>query len=85
MAPETMSVTQNLRANLNAPLRTEDVKRYAKIAAIVAPVILAWAQLNYKLDAAAKDAHASLERGERIERYLSSKDPSYWQTVKSME
>ena len=80
-----MSVSDRLRATLNAPFRLQDLNDWVKILILFAGLGAAWWQLNYKLDAAAKDARASLDRGERIERYLSSKDAGYWETVKRME
>lgn len=80
-----MSFGQDVRANLNAPLRLDDLWKWGRVIAAIFFFGGFWATIYAKLDDCNKGMRAAAERGERIERYLSSKDPNYWETSKKME
>jgi hypothetical protein len=80
-----VSIGQDFRATMNAPIGLNEVWKYARIVLFIFFLGGAWAQINAKLDAHGVELKAAAARGERIERYLSSKDPNYWETSKKME
>jgi hypothetical protein len=70
---------------MQRPLNVSELWGWLRILLLIGAVGGAWAQLNYKLDAQTQAIDDSVKRGERIEHYLSSKDPNYWETVKRLE
>lgn len=77
-----MSFGQDVRASLNAPLRLEDLLRYARIVGALMGLGVVWGSLYAKINDCQTAMKLAAERGERIERYLASKDPNYYETAR---
>jgi hypothetical protein len=80
-----MTIGEQVQQRLREPMGFEELWKWIKIVIAIFALGGAWAQLNAKLDAQTAVMREATTRGERMERYLSSKDPNYWQTVKQLE
>jgi hypothetical protein len=76
---------EQVRSEAYPPMKLGDVGNFIKFVLLIAALGGAWVQINMKLDAQTRVLEQSVVRGERIERYLSSKDVNYWETVKRLE
>lgn len=81
---------QNAESNgvkqyLAAPIQPGDLPKWLPIVLALLMIGGAWAQIVGKLDDQNAALQESVKRGERMERYLSSKDPEYWETAKRLE
>lgn len=80
-----MTISDSVQQKLNEPMQLQEFWGVIKIVIFVFMLGGVWAQLNFKLDQQTSVMKEATQRGERMERYLSSKDPQYWQTVKQLE
>jgi hypothetical protein len=66
------------------PLRTKDISDWIKIVVLIVPAIFGYQHLVDVVAQQAKSLAIVEQRAERIERYLSSQDPQYWQKAQQM-
>lgn len=80
-----MTIGEKVSEKLQEPMGLEEFVKYLKLILWIAALGGSWAVMYAKLDSVATGLKINEERGERMERYLSSKDANYWQTVKQLE
>ena len=80
-----MTIGERVQEKLQQPMQLDEFWKWMKFVLVIFAFGSAWAQLNLKLDAQTAVMREATVRGERMERYLSSRDTNYWQTVKQLE
>jgi hypothetical protein len=73
------------RVAMKAPWNAKDVSDWLKIIAMLAAAFFAYQRLIDRVDTYGQSLDRLERQTMRIERYLSTKDPDYWQRAKSMD
>lgn len=70
---------------MTAPLSAKDISDWLKVAFMVGTVLLACGRFAYQVQQIGDTVKTLARQTGRIERYLSSKDPQYWEKAKVYE
>lgn len=77
-----MNAVNQVQSYLRGPLNVKDISDWIKIAVLIGSMIFGYSQLVGRVDSSIRAIDAMQKQTQRIERYLSSKDPQYWDKVK---
>lgn len=70
---------------MRGPLSLKDISDWVKVAAMFVALGIGYAHLMGKVDTSAKQISDMQNQTTRMERYLSSSDPQYWNKVRVYE
>jgi hypothetical protein len=76
---------EQLHEYLRGPMSLKDVSDWVKVIAFFFLLAAGYGRLMYRVDAYGQAISDTQRQTLRIERYLSSKDTSYWPTVKEFD
>jgi hypothetical protein len=69
----------------NGNLRWKDISDWLKVVVLVFLAGGAWASVKSDLRDQSRLLKVTVQHGQMMERYLSSKDPEYWKRIKEMQ
>lgn len=79
-----MNAWQQMQKSMTPSLSVKDISDWIKTAVLIASMFMGYQHLVDLVNSYGKTTATLVLQTQRIERYLSSKDPDYWQKAASL-